>query len=282
MLPPLAVFGSAPFTVGSTVDAEAIVRPLASSTTWTYMCATLRNTVSRGRSSRPATRLRIRCLIRSRRSSFVLIRISVSQTPDSQLATSKTLGNWRLEVERLLRSGLSDLLLQHFTGVADALLLVRVRLAHTSDIGCHLADELTIHTRDGDMRLFLDGDVDTGGDVENYRMRIAEGEMHLLALELGAVADADDVELLLEAVGDAGNGVGDETPRQAVKLAELRVFALQLGDERGNTVRRVLREDDTGRHRLPHLALRSLHLDGIDGDLHGDALRDRDRFLTNS
>ena len=38
--------------------------------------------------------------------------------------------------------------------------------------------------------------------------------MHLLALELGTVADADDVEFLLEAVGDAGNGVGDEDPRQ--------------------------------------------------------------------
>src|SRR5688572_10661921 len=162
MLPPLAVFGSAPFTVGSTVDAEAIVRPLASSTTWTYMCATLRNTVSRGRSSRPATRLRIRCLIRSRRSSFVLILISSSPSASRR---------------KLLGAGLPDLLLQHFAGVAHALLLVRVRLAHTADIGRHLSDELTIHARDGDMRLLLDGDVDARGDIENHRMRVAEGEI---------------------------------------------------------------------------------------------------------
>ena len=40
-------------------------------------------------------------------------------------------------------------------------------------------------------------------DVEDDRVRVAEREDHLLALDLRAVADADDVELLLEAVGDA-------------------------------------------------------------------------------
>ena len=38
-------------TLGSTLDADAIVRPFMSSTTCTYMWATLRNTVSRGRAS---------------------------------------------------------------------------------------------------------------------------------------------------------------------------------------------------------------------------------------
>ena len=37
------------------------------------------------------------------------------------------------------------------------------------------------------------------GDREHHRVRVAEGEVHFLALQLGAVADADDVELLLEA-----------------------------------------------------------------------------------
>ena len=41
------------------------------------------------------------------------------------------------------------------------------------------------------------------------------------ALEFGAIADADDVELLLEAGGDAGDRVRDERARQAVKSAVL-------------------------------------------------------------
>ena len=46
------------------------------------------------------------------------------------------------------------------------------------------------------------GDVDARRDVEHHRMRVAEREDHLLALHLRAIADADDVELLLEALGD--------------------------------------------------------------------------------
>src|SRR5687768_14898836 len=196
MLPPFALFASAPFTAGSTVEADAIVRPVASSTTCTYMCATLRNTVSRGRSCLPATRLRIRCLIRSRRSSFVLIRILF---PVSSVCRRKLLG-----------SCLPDLLLQHFTRVADALLLVGIGLPHAADVGRDLANQLTIDARDRDMRLLLDGDVDSRRDVVDHRVRVAKREVHLLALQLGAVADADDIELVLEAVGDSGRSVADE------------------------------------------------------------------------
>jgi hypothetical protein len=49
--------------------------------------------------------------------------------------------------------------------------------------------------------------VDPGRDVEDDRVRVAEREDDLLALELRAVADADDVELALEAVGDAGTAL---------------------------------------------------------------------------
>jgi hypothetical protein len=69
------------------------------------------------------------------------------------------------------------------------------------------------------VRLLVDDDVDPLRDVEHRRMRVAEREDDLLALELRAVADADDVELALEAVDDAGDGVGDEAAGQAVKLA---------------------------------------------------------------
>src|SRR5215510_67687 len=178
----------------------------------------------------------------------------------------------------LFRSRLSDLLLQHFTGVAHALLLVRIGLPHPPDVGGDLADQLSVHAGDDDVRLLVDGDVDADRDVENHRVRVAEREMHLLALQLRTVADADDVELLLESLGDAGHGVGHETPREAVKLAQLLVVTRPLGDERAI----VLREEDAGRNRLTQLALRPLHLDRVGRDLDGHAFRNRDRFLTYS
>src|SRR5687768_6069000 len=211
--------------------------------------------VSRGRASLPCTRLRIRNLIRSRRSSLVLIRII-----------------------RPLRAGLADLLLQLLPGVAHALLLVRIGLAHPADVGGDLPDHLAIGAGDRDVRLLLDRDVDPVGDVEHDRMRVAEREVDLLALQLGAVADADDVELLLEALGDAVDGVGHQAARQAVELLQLGVIALELGDQ----VAVLLRKHDAGRQLLQQLALRALHFDRVGGDLDGHALRDRDRLLTNS
>ena len=62
----------------------------------------------------------------------------------------------------------------------------------------------------------------------NHRVRVAERKMHLLALELGAVANAHDVELLLEPLGDAAHGIRDQTAREPVKLAEQGIV-LQRG-----------------------------------------------------
>ena len=117
-----------------------------------------------------------------------------------------------------------------------------------------------------------------GGDVEHHRVRVAEREDHLLALHLGAVADADDVELALEAVGDAGDRVGHQAARQAVELAELRVVGVEPGHQL--TVGEL--EHDAGGMRLAQLALRTLDLDGAVDHLDGDALGHRDGFLTDS
>ena len=70
-------------------------------------------------------------------------------------------------------------------------------------------------------------DLDAGGQRELDRVRVAEGEDdHVLALQLGAVADADDVELLRPAVGDAFDGVEDERAGEAVEGGLLVVLAL--------------------------------------------------------
>src|SRR4051794_3360726 len=217
------------------------------------MCDTLRNTLSRGRSLVPEIRLRWRSWMRTRRSSLVLILM-------------------------LLGSGLSGLLLQHFTGVADALLLVGIRFAQPADVRGDLADQLAVDARHGQVRLLVDRDVDPVRDVEDDRVRVAEREDHLLALDLSAVADTDDVELFLVAVGHAGDGIGDEAAGEAVELAELRVLGRNPGDQL--TVGHL--EVDAGRERLAQFPFRTLHFNGVAGNLDRDALRNRDRLLANS
>src|SRR3989442_7902522 len=109
-------------------------------------------------------------------------------------------------------------------------------------------------------------------------MRVAEGEDDLLAFQLRAVADADDVELALEPGGDADHAVGDEAAGQAVKLPELRVSGRRLRDE--TPVGEL--EVDAGRIRLPQVAFGALQLHGAVQHLDRDTFRDRDRLLTNS
>src|SRR5512134_609969 len=102
------------------------------------MCDTLRNTRSRGRSGVPAIRLRCRSPMRTRRSFFVLIFIVSSQSAignRQSVNPQSTIGN-----PQLLGASLPRLLLQHFTGVADALLLVGIRPAQPADVGRDLAD----------------------------------------------------------------------------------------------------------------------------------------------
>ena len=59
------------------------------------------------------------------------------------------------------------------------------------------------------------------GIGEAHRMRVAELEDDFLPLDLGAVADADDVELALEAFAHAADVVRHERAHQAVEGAGL-------------------------------------------------------------
>ena len=151
-------------------------------------------------------------------------------------------------------------------------------LAQTPDIGSHLAHELAIDAGHGDMRLLLDRDIDAVRNVEHDRVRVTEREDHLLALDLGAVTHADDVELLLETVGDTRNRVGDQAARQTMELAQLRIVGRELRVQ--FTVGHL--EPDAVRHCLPQLALRSLDFDRAVEHLDGDALGNRDRLFSDS
>src|SRR5262245_20091115 len=243
------------------------------------MCDTLRNTRRRGRWAVPLIRFRCRSEMRFRRSFVVFIFIVSYQLPATSFQPDVAISNQlKAESWTLFRAGLPRLLLQDLARVADALLLVGIRLAQRADVGRDLPHELPIDARHRHVRLLVDRDVDPVRDVEHDRMRVAQREVHLLALHFRAVADADDVEILAEAVGDALDRVGHEAARQAVELAELGVLAQRL---RVQLIAGDL-EADAGRQRLKELALRALYLDGARLDVHLHALGDRNDLLANS
>ena len=109
-------------------------------------------------------------------------------------------------------------------------------------------------------------------------MGVAEREHHLFAFHLRAVADADDVELALEAVGHAGHGIGHQASRQTVKLPELRILA----DSPRQQMPVAHLEADSGGMRLPQLALGTLYFDRLGEHLDGDAFRNRDWLLADT
>src|SRR3954447_11898310 len=179
---------------------------------------------------------------------------------------------------QLLGSRLPRLLLQHFPGVADALLLVGIRLAERANIGRDLTHQLPVDPRDGYVRLLVDRHVDPGRDVEHHGMRVAECEVHLLAPDLGAVPDTDDIEIFTKALGDAADGVRDQAARQTVELPQFGAFVKGLCLE----VIAVHLEADAPRQHLPQLAFRTLDLDGVRLHVDFDALRNRDDLFPNA
>ena len=66
------------------------------------------------------------------------------------------------------------------------------------------------------------------GRLDRDRVRVAERQLEGLALELGAVADALDLEALLEAVGDALDHVRDQAAGQPVQGAVLAAVGRAL------------------------------------------------------
>src|SRR5713101_3248985 len=132
----------------------------------------LRNTASRGRCGVPASFLRIRSWIRVLISSFVFIDSSAGAAsgPHVPKRSPRELLRGRSRRARLAR-----LLLEDLAHVADALLLVRVRLAQAPDLRRHLAHLLAVDAGDRHaVGLRVHRDLDPGRDREHDRMRVAE------------------------------------------------------------------------------------------------------------
>src|SRR5262249_23120566 len=164
------------------------------------------------------------------------------------------------------RAGLARLLLEHLAHVADPLLLVGIGPAQLADLRRDLPHLLPVDPGDGDARLLVHGDLDAFGDAILDRVREAEREHDLVALDLRAIADADDVEVLAEALGHALDRVLRERARHAVEGPHLALVVHALAGELGP----LELERDARGHRGLELALRALHLEGglSDLDLH--------------
>ena len=114
---------------------------------------------------------------------------------------------------------------------------------------------------------------------------MAEPERHAQLVgcdRLGAVADADDLELLAEAVGDTDDHVVDERAGEAVQRAALALVVGALDHQLGVV---PANRDDAGQLAAQG-ALRALHRDPVavadvvDGDI--DAAGNGDGGLTDT
>src|SRR6185436_7930259 len=222
------------------------------------MLCKLRNTARRGRSLVPVTFPRIRSRIRPR-------------------ATTRSFA--RSMILPLLACSLAGLATNHFVAVLDALALVGIGLAETADLGRGLSDLLLVDAGDGDVSaLRVHGHVDSFRNRETDGMRVSELEHDLAALDLGAVADADDVELAFEAFAHAFDVVRHERAHQAVEGASLSLFVLPL--ELHDVV--LDRHRDAGDDRRVQAAFRPPDNDRSAVLADFDALRQRDFLFTDA
>src|SRR6476660_5143484 len=162
--------------------------------------------------------------------------------------------------------------------VADPLALVRLGRAHLADLRGRLADHLLVGALDEDLSRGRHLEGDALPRLDRDRMRVTDVQLQVGALERGAVADALDLELLLEALRDALDHVRHECPCQAVQRPgvpalgwprddDLAVALLDLHPRRNLLLQRPERAGDRDAGRL---------------DRDGDAVRDRDGCVADS
>ena len=109
-------------------------------------------------------------------------------------------------------------------------------------------------------------------------MRVAEGKLKRRALERGAVADADELKLLLEAILDAFDHVVDERTGETVEALGLAGVIRTRNDD-------LIAFAGNGHHRVEaavQFALRALHRQVMTVDGHLNVGRNGDGLLANT
>src|SRR5947208_12798964 len=183
LLSPLNDFFSA------TQDADASVLPVRSSTSCASMPRFDRNTTRRGFCAVPLTLPRTR-LCRRMRPSLTVKLGTLAHLPAHVLAL-----------------------------VANALALVRLRRANLANLGGRLADLLFVGALDDDLGRRRDLEADARPGLDRDGVGVSDLQLEIGALERRAVADALDLQALLEALRHAFDHVGDERARQPVQRA---------------------------------------------------------------
>src|SRR5256714_4795264 len=194
--------------------AAAAVRPAWSSMSWAKIPRFDRRTARRGRAAVPMTFARTRRRRRRRCCSLVW-------TVKGEPLPTKTKSSCLKESRSDFSCALAHLASHVLALVADALALVGLGRALLADVGGDLADHLLGDPLDDDARRLRDLEGDALGRLDGHRVRVAERELDVAALELRAVADALDLERLGKAGRDALDHVGDQRPRQPVQGAVL-------------------------------------------------------------
>src|SRR5262249_51451738 len=139
---------------------------------------------------------------------------------------------------------LAGLALHALAQVAHALALVRLGFADLADVGGHLPDCFLVDAphRDAGRLRYLE--LDAVGRLHADGMAETERELdRAVALRGGAVADADNLELLGEALRHADDHVVDERTGQAVLRPVLTLVVRTLDHELAVV---LADRDDTG------------------------------------
>src|SRR5215471_15681745 len=126
---------------------------------------------------------------------------------------------------------LAGLALHALAQVAHALALVGLGLADLANVGGDLANRLLVDAAHGDpgRRRYLE--LDALRRLDAHRMTETQCELDRVALCRGAVADADDLELLREALRHADHHVADERTSETVLGAVLALVVGTLHEE---------------------------------------------------
>src|SRR3954454_6851633 len=164
---------------------------------------------------------------------------------------------WSSGPQRGGRTETGSCALSHLPGdvlalVADALALVGLRRPLLANDGGDLADLLLGDPLDDHARGLGHLELDALRGLDRYGMRVAERQLEVAALELGAIADALDLQGLREAVRDALDHVRHEGSREPVQRTVLRA----VGRARDEDVAVLLADLDRARLALVQIALR--------------------------
>src|SRR5438128_7658972 len=161
--------------------------------------------------------------------------------------------------------------------IADALALVRLGRAHLSHLGRDLTDLLLVDALDDDLGRDRHLEGDPLRRLHHDGMGEADVQPEIGALQRRAVADALQLEALLESLGDALDHVRDQRARQAVQ----RAIVAALGGPGDRDRRVALLDLHPDRPLLRELAQGPVdhHAAGQERDVH--AARDLDWLSTD-